>query len=70
METLIYSLPPASWRHRKKRESEEAVQLCVLELRVKKRQARPAIFIAEMERVVHWRELEALIEPHYPTTGR
>lgn len=36
----------------------------------KKRQTRREVFLAEMERVVPWRELEALVEPHYPTTGR
>ena len=31
---------------------------------------RREAFLAEMERVVPWRRLEALIEPHYPLTGK
>ena len=31
---------------------------------------RRDVFLAEMERVVPWRRLEALIEPHYPLAGR
>lgn len=31
---------------------------------------RRAAFLAEMERVVPWQELCALIEPHYPNSGR
>jgi len=27
-------------------------------------------FLAEMERVVPWRRLESLIEPHYPVAGK
>src|SRR5271165_4698077 len=30
---------------------------------------RREAFLAEMERVVPWRRLEGLIEPHYPTAG-
>ena len=36
----------------------------------KKKQTRRELFLAEMERVVPWSKLEALITPHYPTTGR
>jgi len=31
---------------------------------------RREAFLAEMERVVPWRRLEALIEPHYPLSGK
>ena len=31
---------------------------------------RREAFLAEMERVVPWRRLEALIEPHYPLAGK
>jgi IS5 family transposase len=27
-------------------------------------------FLADMERVIVWRRLEALIEPHYPVAGK
>ena len=33
------------------------------------RKTRRAIFLEEMEQVVPWRELCALVEPHYPKTG-
>jgi len=33
------------------------------------RQTRRAEFLSQMERVVPWAELEALIEPHYPKAG-
>ena len=33
------------------------------------RKTRRAIFLEEMEQVVPWRELCALIEPHYPGRG-
>src|SRR2546430_17041419 len=33
------------------------------------RKTRRAIFLEEMEQVVPWRELCALIEPHYPKPG-
>jgi len=36
----------------------------------KKKQTRREVFLAEMERVVPWKQLEALIAPHYPTTAR
>ena len=36
----------------------------------KKRVTRREKFLAEMEQVVPWRRLEALIEPKYPTGGR
>lgn len=41
-----------------------------LEYAGKKRQTRREKFLAEMERVVPWQRLEALIEPHYPKSGR
>ncbi len=33
------------------------------------KQTRKAVFLAEMETVVPWSRLEALIEPHYPKKG-
>ena len=36
----------------------------------KKRVTRREKFLAEMEQVVPWARLEALIEPHYPSSGR
>lgn len=33
------------------------------------KQIRKAVFLAEMEQVVPWFRLEALIEPHYPKKG-
>ncbi len=36
----------------------------------KKKRTRREVFLGEMERVVPWAALEALIEPHYPTGGR
>ncbi len=33
------------------------------------KQTRKAVFLAEMETVVSWSRLEALIEPHYPKRG-
>ena len=36
----------------------------------KRKKTRREIFLAEMERVVPWAGLLALIEPHYPTMGR
>jgi IS5 family transposase len=36
----------------------------------KRKKTRREIFLAEMERVVPWAALLALIEPHYPTMGR
>ena len=41
-----------------------------LEYAGKKRQTRREKFLGEMERVVPWQRLEALIEPHYPSSGR
>ena len=35
----------------------------------KRKQTRREVFLAEMERAVPWRQLEALIEPHYPKVG-
>jgi IS5 family transposase len=40
------------------------------EVRHKKRVTRREKFLSEMEQVVPWARLEALIEPHYPTSGR
>jgi hypothetical protein len=34
------------------------------------RKTRRAIFLEEMERVVLWRELCALVEPQYPKAGK
>ena len=31
---------------------------------------RRTVFVAEMDRVVSWRELRALIEPGYPKSGK
>ena len=31
---------------------------------------RREAFLSEMERVVPWRRLESLIEPHYPLAGK
>ena len=36
----------------------------------KRRVTRRERFLSEMEQVVPWARLEALIEPHYPTSGR
>lgn len=36
----------------------------------KRKQTRREVFLAEMEQVVPWKALLALIEPHYPTLGR
>jgi hypothetical protein len=36
----------------------------------KKRQTRRERFLAEMNTVVPWTRLEALIEPHYPKSGK
>ncbi len=36
----------------------------------KKMRTRRETFLAEMERVVPWAALEAVIEPHYPKAGR
>lgn len=41
-----------------------------LSFAVKKKQTRREVFLAEMEQVVPWSVLEALIAPHYPTEGR
>lgn len=35
----------------------------------KRKQTRREVFLAEMDRAVPWRDLEALIEPHYPKAG-
>lgn len=34
-----------------------------------KKRTRREKFLAEMDAVVHWQALIALIEPHYPKTG-
>ena len=41
-----------------------------LEYAGKKRRTRREKFLAEMERVVPWARLEALVQPHYPKSGR
>jgi len=41
-----------------------------LEYASKKRRTRRELFLAEMEAVVPWAELLAVVEPHYPRTGR
>jgi transposase, IS5 family len=41
-----------------------------LEYAGKKRQTRREKFLGEMDRVVPWARLEALIEPHYPRSGK
>lgn len=41
-----------------------------LEYAGKKRQTRREKFLGDMDRVVPWTRLIALIEPHYPTSGR
>ena len=41
-----------------------------LNFATKKKQTRREVFLAEMEQVVPWKELEALVEPHYPREGR
>jgi IS5 family transposase len=41
-----------------------------LEYNAKKRLTRREVFLAEMERVVPWQDLLAVVEPHYPTSGR
>ena len=35
----------------------------------KRKQTRREVFLAEMDRAVPWRQLEGLIEPHYPKIG-
>lgn len=41
-----------------------------LEYAGKRKRTRREIFLAEMEQVVPWQELLALIQPHYPKAGR
>ena len=41
-----------------------------LEYAGKKRQTRREKFLGEMDKVVPWARLEALIEPHYPKSGK
>jgi IS5 family transposase len=36
----------------------------------KRKKTRREVFLEEMERVVPWRALLSLIEPHYPVAGR
>ena len=36
----------------------------------KRKKTRREVFLAEMELVVPWKSLLALIEPHYPLAGR
>lgn len=40
------------------------------EFALKKKSTRREVFLAEMERVVPWSRLEAVIEPLYPKSGR
>lgn len=40
------------------------------EYAMKKKRTRREVFLAEMERVVPWSRLVAVIEPLYPTSGR
>jgi IS5 family transposase len=40
------------------------------EFALKKKRTRREVFLAEMERVVPWARLEAVIEPLYPKSGR
>nr|WP_127165684.1 hypothetical protein [Xanthomonas euvesicatoria] len=35
----------------------------------KRKQTRREIFLAEMERMIPWKKLLPLIEPHYPVSG-
>ena len=35
----------------------------------KRKRTRREVFLAEMSRVVPWKSLEAVIEPHYPKAG-
>ena len=35
----------------------------------KKKQTRKELFLAEMDRIIPWRKLTRLIEPHYPKAG-
>ena len=39
------------------------------EYRGKRKQTRREVFLGEMDQAVPWRQLEALIEPHYPKIG-
>ena len=39
-------------------------------LRLRSGQARREVFLAEMDCVVPWSKLEALIAPHYPKAGK
>lgn len=41
-----------------------------LTYQAKKKQTRREKFLAEMERVVPWSKLNAVVEPHYPKAGR
>lgn len=41
-----------------------------LSFNAKKKQTRREVFLAEMEQVIPWAMLEAIIEPHYPKSGR
>lgn len=40
------------------------------EFALKKKRTRREVFLSEMERVVPWARLEAVIEPLYPKSGR
>lgn len=41
-----------------------------LEYQTKKRSTRRELFLAQMEKVVPWESLLAVVEPHYPRSGR
>jgi len=46
------------------------ISFASLEYAGKKRQTRRERFLGEMDKVVPWARLEALIEPHYPKSGK
>ena len=45
------------------------LSFCDAEYGGKRKQTRREVFLAEMDRAVPWRQLEGLIEPHYPKIG-
>ena len=44
--------------------------LAAMSYQAKKKPTRRERFFAEMEQVVPWADLVALVAPHYPTSGR
>ncbi len=56
----------AAWDNRRMKQ----ISFSSAEYAGKKRQTRREKFLGEMERVVPWPRLMALIEPHYPRSGR